>query len=97
MDPGNFVLNLFGKTVHPSVTLPHPLRCVSLRMKASDMDGEGWLQRLCVARLAEHGDEALQLLRPTGEAIAVVQSTAAAAVVEAPPVVAESEMGDLFE
>lgn len=77
MDPRSFIQDLFGRGGMPTLTLRHPMKAVRVRMNKPDMLSDGWLHRLCLERMAAHGDETLQLVRPTGEAIATIQSTAA--------------------
>jgi hypothetical protein len=96
MDSTAFVRDLFGAASRDTVTLKRPVGATRLILSDAEMTTEGWLQRLCAARTGERGDESLQLVRPTGEAVAFVHSTLAAGFMAAPEVVAEDDEGDLF-
>lgn len=74
MQPGGFVHALFGKGDRPGLALRHPVHGVRLVVPDQVTARPGWLARTCHEYLDRHGDRALQLVRPTGEALALVYS-----------------------
>ena len=95
MDGRAFIADLFGRAARDTVTLRRPVGATRLVVADPDMTTEGWLQRLCADRAGHHGDETLQLVRPTGEALAFIHSTRATGFMPEPELVIEDE-GDLF-
>lgn len=89
MDGRTFIADLFGNGSRDTVTLCRPVPATRIVVTDADQQAEGWLQRLCADRAEAHGDETLQLVRPTGEPLAFIHSTAATGHMPAPEPVAE--------
>lgn len=79
MDGRAFIAGLNGRARRRTLPLRGPLPGTRLSLAATDIAAHGWLHALCAARVAQRGDEVLQISTPTGEPLAFVLSTVATA------------------
>lgn len=85
MDGRGMIAGLFGAGDRRALRLRRPVPCARVSVPDAALRAPGWLAALCTARAAQHGDEAIQLVTPTGTALAFVASTTATAAAATPP------------
>lgn len=95
MERGNYVIGLFGRGGTATLPMRRPASVVRLVMHPTEMWVPGWLSALLRERVLAHGDEAVQIFSPGGEALLWIPSTLAVCPPD-PSAQASNAQADLF-